>query len=100
MTDTKPIRRIAIIGTGVVGAQAIGPLARSVAVKPDIHGRPRAGARRRRPRPGERARADRFQAEALWAARRAAAARRNRRIELLGAYHERNPEGRRVPSRA
>jgi len=75
MTDTKPIRRIAIIGTGVIGAswsslflakglqvvatdiapnaeaaaeevrrdrlacaQAIGPVARSVAVEPDVHG--------------------------------------------------------------
>ena len=137
MSQTKPIRRIAIIGTGVIGAswsslflakglqvvatdiapnaeaalqevrgdrlagaQAIGPVARSVAVEPDVHGRSRAGARRRRPRPGERARADRFQAEALWAAGRAAAARRDHRVELVGAHHERNPEGRRVPSRA
>ena len=84
----------------LAGAQAIGPVARRLAVEPEVHGRSRAGARRRRPRPGERARADRFQAEALWAAGRAAAARRDHRIELVGAHHERNPDGRRVPSRA
>ena len=137
MTQTKPIRRIAIIGTGVIGAswtalflakglqvvatdiapnaeaalrkfvetawpalKRLGLVTRSVAVEPEVHGRPRAGARRRRSRPGERARADRFQAEALWPAGRAAAARRDHRLELVGAHHERNPEGRRVPSRA
>ena len=78
MTDNKPIHRIAIIGTGVIGAswtalflakgldvvatdiapnaetalrkfvdsrlagaRTAGPLARRIAVEPDVHGRPR-----------------------------------------------------------
>ena len=137
MTDTKPIRRIAIIGTGVIGAswsslflakglqvvatdiapnaeaalrkfvETAWPALKRLGLSPGASqsnlkftADTRAGARRRRPRPGERARADRFQAEALWAARRAVAARRDHRVELVGAHHERNPEGRRVPSRA
>ena len=137
MTDTKPIRRIAIIGTGVIGAswsalflakglqvvatdvapnaeaalrkfvETAWPALKRLGLSPGASqsnlkftADARASGRRRRPRPGERARADRFQAEALWAARRAAAARRDHRVELVGAHHERNPEGRRVPSRA
>ena len=135
----KPIRRVAIIGTGVIGAswtalflakgldvvatdvapdaeaalrtlregglagaRAIGPCARRVAVAPDVHGRPGGSSRERGPRPGERARADRLQEEALSAARRAAAARRDHRLELVGADHERNPVGlpRRIRSAA
>ena len=49
----------------------------------------RGSGRRGRPRAGKHARA-----EALWAARRAAAARRDHRVELVGAHHERNPVGR------
>src|ERR1700759_4416992 len=111
MSDTKPIRRISIIGTGVIGASwsslflakglqvvatdiapnaeaalrkfvdpawpaleglggAPGAVAGRVAGEPDVHPRHRAGVGRRRPGSGERARADRVQAEALWAARR------------------------------
>ena len=134
MSQNKPIRRIAIIGTGVIGAswsslflakglqvvatdiapnaeaalrkfvETAWPALKRLGLSPgasqsnltftaDL----RTGARRRRPRPGERARADRIQAEALWAARPAAAARGDHRVEFVGAHHERNPEGRRVP---
>src|SRR5262249_22408728 len=58
------------------------------------------GGQRSRPRPGERARADRFQEEALRPAGRAAAARGDHRVELVRAHHERNPVGRCVPSGA
>ena len=89
-----------IRGSRLAGAQAIGPVAWSVAVEPEVHGRSRASGRWCRPGPGERARAHRLQAEALWAARRAAAARRNHRVKLVGAHHERNPVGRPVSSGA
>src|SRR5215470_1546946 len=55
--------------------QLLPPDLGSFAVEPEVHGRAPGSSRRRRPYPGERARADRFQAEALWAARPAAAAR-------------------------
>ena len=137
MTDNKPIRRIAIIGTGVIGAswtalflakglqvvatdvapnaeaalrkfvETAWPALKRLGLSPGASqsnlkftAGARASGRRRRPRPGERARADRFQAEALWAARRAAAARRDHRVELIGAQDERHPVGRRVASRA
>ena len=137
MTDTKPIRRIAIIGTGVIGAswtalflakglqvvatdiapnaetalrkfvKAAWPALERLGLSPGASQSnlrftadlARSGCRRR-PRPGERARAARFQAEALRAARRAAAARRDHRVELVGAQDERNPVGRRIASRA
>ena len=102
MSNNKPIRRIAIVGTGVIGAswtaqflakglqvvatdiapnaetalrklrgdrlagaQAIGPVTRSVTIKPDVHADLAAAVAGARPRPGKRAGADRFQAEAL-----------------------------------
>src|SRR4029077_12735309 len=76
-------------GDSVARAATIGAVTRSVAVEPEVHGGAPASSRRRRSRPGERARAHRFQAEALWGARRAAAARRDHRIELVWAHHER-----------
>ena len=137
MSNNKPIRRIAIIGTGVIGASwtalflAKGLEVIATDIAPDAETSLRrfvkaawpalerlglapgasqsnltftadlpAAVARRRPRPGERARADRFQAEALSAARRAAAARRDHRVELVGAHHERDPVGCRCPSRA
>ena len=106
MSTTKPIRRVAIIGTGVIGAswaalflakglevaatdiapeaeaalkrfidaawpalERIGPFTRRITIKTDLLGRPADGAKGRRLRPGERARADRFQATTLWPAR-------------------------------
>jgi 3-hydroxyacyl-CoA dehydrogenase len=104
MTETKPIRRIAIIGTGVIGAswsslflakglqvvatdpapnaeaalrkfvETAWPALKRLGLSPgasqsNLTFTAHEGALRRRPRPGERARADRFQAEAVWAAR-------------------------------
>src|SRR5262249_8380456 len=89
-----------VCGKRLAGAQTIGPVAGSLAVEPEVHSRPRASGRRLRSRPGERTRADRLQAEALWTARRAATPRRDHRVELVGAHYERNPEGRRLASRA
>src|SRR5271163_4757892 len=58
-------------------------LSPGVAVEPEVQRRPCGSGHWRRPRSGEWTRADRFQAEALWAARRAAAARRDHCIELV-----------------
>ena len=130
MTNSKPIRRIAIIGTGVIGAswtalflakgldviatdiapdaeavvetlreggvagaRAIGPRARRIAITSHVHGRSAGGRSSRGLRPGKRARADRLQEEAVSAARRAAAGRRDHRVELVGAHHERDSIG-------
>ena len=112
MTDTKPIRRIAVVGTGAIGASWTalflgkriagcrnrycaerGSLAEEVrgdrlaGPRSDWASRPERrtsnlkftpaiaqAVERRRPGPGERSRAARFQAEALRSARRTAAA--------------------------
>ena len=134
---TKPIRRVAIIGTGVIGAswtalflanglevvatdvapnaeaalkrfvEAAWPALKRLGLAPwritiqtDVHGRPCGGGQGRGPCPGEWARADRLQEEALWTARRAVAARRDHRVELFRPHDERDPIGLRRSPRA
>jgi 3-hydroxyacyl-CoA dehydrogenase, NAD binding domain len=131
----KPIGRVAIIGTGVIGASwtalflAKGLKVAATDVAPNAEAAlkefvkvawpalerlglaPGAsqsnvtftapGSReRRRLRPGEWARADRLQEKALCAARRAVAGGRDRRLELVRPYHERDPIGLPATSRA
>ena len=137
MSNNKPIRRVAIIGTGVIGAswtalflakglevvatdvapnaeaalkrfvEAAWPALERLGLAPGASQSkltftrgPAGGGQRRRPRPGERARADRFQEEALWTARRAVAARRDHRVELVRPHDERDPIGLPVSPRA
>ena len=137
MSTTKPIRRVAIIGTGVIGAswaalflakglevvatdvapnaeaalkrfvEAAWPALKRLGLAPGASqskltftARACGGGQGRGPRPGEWARADRLQEEALWAARRAVAARRDHRVELVRAHDERDPIGCRVSPRA
>ena len=139
MSTNKPIRRVAIIGTGVIGAswtalflanglevvatdvapnaeaalkrfvEAAWPALKRLGLAPgasqskltftaDLVG----SGQGRGPCPGEWTRADRFQEEALWAARRAIAARRDHRVELFRPHDERDPIGlpRLTPSAA
>ena len=128
--QNKPIRRVAIIGTGVIGASwtalflAKGLEVVATDIAPDAEAalrtfvkaawpalerlglapgasqsrltftaELRGSGRRRGLRPGERARADRLQEEAVSAARRAVAGRRDHRVELVGPHHERNSIG-------
>ena len=118
MTDTKPIHRIAIIGTGVIGASwtvlflAKGLQVVATDIAPNAESALRKFVKTAWPAlkrlglsPGasqsnlkftaaiaravsERARADRFQEEALRPAGRAAATRGDHRVELVGAHHE------------
>ena len=137
MSNNKPIRRVAIIGTGVIGAswtalflakgldviatdiapdaetslrrfvKAAWPALERLGLAPGasqstshVHGGSAGSGSSRGLRPGKRARADRLQEEALSAARRAVAGRRDHRVELVGPHHERDSIGLPLAPRA
>src|ERR1700761_306636 len=54
---------------GLAGARKAWPFTRRITIKTDLLGRPTDGDKGRRPGPGKWTREDRFQEEAIWAAR-------------------------------
>ncbi len=75
----------------MAGAREIGPRARRIPVEADLHSRAGEGREKRGSRPGERPRENRIQDEAVRTTRRAVAAWRDHRVELVRSHDERDP---------